>query len=96
MIKFVNVDKSFNGNLIIKDINFTFDTGLYCLCGVSGSGKTTILNLIYGIEQPDNGKIDISPNQIISYVAVEGDNIESLTAFDNLKLVCKDKKKILS
>lgn len=94
MIKFVNVDKSFNGNLIIKDINFTFDTELYCLCGVSGSGKTTILNLIYGIEQPDNGKIDISPIQIISYVAVEGDNIESLTAFDNLKLVCKDKKKI--
>lgn len=94
MVKFVNVDKSFNGNLIIKDINFTFNTGLYCLCGVSGSGKTTILNLIYGIEQPDNGKIDISPNQIVSYAVVEGDNIESLTVFDNLKLVCKDKKAI--
>jgi len=54
------------------------------LMGASGSGKSTILKLILGIEKNYQGKISITPeNQVISYVPQEAVLFEHLSPFEN-------------
>jgi len=48
------------GGFILKDISFTIPDG--CICGMvgrNGAGKTTILNLLLGLMNPDMGQITI-------------------------------------
>ncbi len=55
-----NVSKSFDGNLVVDDLNLEIETGEFmCLLGPSGCGKTTALRLIAGLEEPDKGSIYI-------------------------------------
>ncbi|MBS1661847.1 MAG: ABC transporter ATP-binding protein [Bacteroidetes bacterium] len=54
------------------------------LMGASGSGKSTILKLILGIEKTYRGDISITPeNPIVSYVPQEPVLFEHLTPFEN-------------
>jgi putative ABC transport system ATP-binding protein len=47
---------------------FSLDTAQQmALCGTSGSGKTTFLNLIAGILQPDEGRIELDTFQQTSW-----------------------------
>ncbi len=58
IISLQNVIKCFGKVRIIQDLSLDFDENkLTCLLGNSGSGKTTILRLIAGLEKPDSGKI---------------------------------------
>ena len=52
IIEFKNVSKVFedSGTVVLKDINFELEEGkFYTLLGASGSGKSTILNIIAGL-----------------------------------------------
>ncbi|MDM8533210.1 ABC transporter ATP-binding protein [Clostridiaceae bacterium HSG29] len=58
MIKVINVSKYYKANFPIKDFSYTFeDNKKYVISGASGSGKTTFLRLIAGLESLDNGEI---------------------------------------
>ncbi len=60
-----NVTKSYHGELVLEDINLTIPGGqFFALLGPSGSGKTTILRLIAGFEQPDEGSIYLGGDNI--------------------------------
>jgi len=51
--------------IALNDINLSFEHGkIYCLLGTSGSGKSTMLNLIAGLEKPTKGEIIFSGNHI--------------------------------
>lgn len=51
---------------IFKNMNYTFRGGSsYAIMGPSGSGKSTLLHLLAGIEQPNQGHIEID-NKIIN------------------------------
>src|SRR4051812_13436013 len=54
--------KSGNSQLTALDnINLEIKAGEFvCLVGPSGCGKSTVLNLIAGLEHPDNGQILIN------------------------------------
>ena len=44
--------------------SFSLESGQQtALCGTSGAGKTTFLNLIAGILQPDEGRIELDTFQ---------------------------------
>lgn len=64
-IKFCNVGYIYNKNTdfsngVLNGINFNFKKGkVYSIVGKSGSGKTTILELINGLIKPTSGYIDI-------------------------------------
>ncbi|MCG0897140.1 glycine betaine/carnitine/choline ABC transporter, ATP-binding protein [Lactiplantibacillus plantarum] len=57
-IEFQHVQKDFNGQTVIPDLNLTIDQGeLFVLVGTSGSGKTTSLKMINCLEPLTAGKI---------------------------------------
>lgn len=57
-LKFEHIDFSYDQNLLIQDFNFVFEKAKsYCILGSSGSGKTSVLRLIAGLETPQKGRI---------------------------------------
>src|SRR5512135_1141007 len=58
MIEFRNVTKSFEDEVVLRNVSFTIRRGeTKIILGVSGSGKSTILKLILGLIRPDSGQI---------------------------------------
>ena len=59
MIRVENLQKSFQGLSVLKDINVTINKGdVVCVIGPSGSGKSTFLRCLNMLEKPDGGKIN--------------------------------------
>ena len=53
-----HVSKRFKKTSVLEDISFDVSEGeSLVLLGASGSGKTTILRIIAGLEQPDSGYV---------------------------------------
>ncbi|MEF9959155.1 MAG: ATP-binding cassette domain-containing protein, partial [Niameybacter sp.] len=53
-----HVAKSYDGRQIIEDITIQVEKGeLVALLGVSGIGKTTLFNILSGLETPDEGQV---------------------------------------
>ena len=58
MIEFQEVTKSFDEEVVLKDISFKVQRGeTLIILGESGSGKSTVLKLILGLIKPDSGRI---------------------------------------
>ncbi len=56
-----NLSKSFDDKEIIRNFTYTFEAGsATCIMGPSGIGKTTVLNIIMGLERADSGNVVIS------------------------------------
>ena len=67
IIEFKNVSKVFedSGTVVLKDINFELEEGkFYTLLGASGSGKSTILNIIAGLLDATTGDIYLDGERI--------------------------------
>lgn len=61
-----NISKSFDGKEIIKNFSLDFPFGSFTsIVGKSGCGKTTLLRLIAGLEQNDEGEILLPQGKII-------------------------------
>ncbi len=65
-IKFENISYSYNNDQnIIEDTSITINKGEFIgIKGLSGSGKTTILNIILGLIAPKNGKIFVDEKNV--------------------------------
>ena len=60
--------KSFDGNLILNDFSYTFKKGdRIGVAGKNASGKSTLLNLITGKYQPDQGHINLGETTTFGY-----------------------------
>jgi putative ABC transport system ATP-binding protein len=71
IIQMENVKKKYSigekGFLALKGINLTIEKGEFiAIVGKSGSGKSTMLNLLGGIDTPSEGKIIINGKEISS------------------------------
>ena len=80
MVEFVNVMKTYQiGSQEIvanNNINFTIYEGEFCvIVGPSGAGKTTILNILGGMDKVTSGKILIDGKDISQY------NLKDLTLY---------------
>lgn len=55
------VRKQYNGHAVLTDFDLRIEVGeMVAITGVSGSGKSTVLNMIGLLETPDGGEIRIS------------------------------------
>ena len=98
-IKFVDVELAFDDQVILNKVNFTVRQGdMRIVLGGSGSGKSTIINLILGLIKPDAGLIFVDGTEItklddmeltrirknIGMVFQEGALFDSLSVYDNV------------
>ena len=60
MIKINNLDFAYKNTQVFRRINLEFEKGnIYGLLGENGVGKTTLLKLICGLQQPQHGVITV-------------------------------------
>ena len=72
LINFIDISKSYNGNLVLDDLNlYVRENEFITLLGPSGCGKTTTLRLLGGFETPDKGKILFDSKDITNLPANE-------------------------
>jgi ABC-type Fe3+/spermidine/putrescine transport system ATPase subunit len=68
----IGVSKRFGKVGVLEDINFDVSEGeILVLLGASGSGKTTILRIIAGLEQPYTGKVILHGKDVTELPARE-------------------------
>ena len=91
MIKLENITKSYGGNQVLKDLNFTFKKGkTYGIVGVNGAGKTTLFKCLTGIEKC-KGKITsnaINLKNHLGYLETEPFFFEKMTGKEYIQLLC--------
>lgn len=64
-----NISKSYNEKKLFDDINLGINEGdKIGLIGVNGTGKTTLLKILAGFEQPDTGKVTKGSTVNIEYL----------------------------
>lgn len=85
--------KSYDGISIIEDINITaYENEMVCLLGSSGIGKTTLFNILSGIEKPDKGEVFLDTRDItgkagnVSYMQQKDLLLPYKTTLDNVAL----------
>lgn len=66
MIRIENLSKNYGTRNAVSDINITLErNSILVVLGPSGGGKSTLLRLIAGLEQPDTGSVEIE-GEIVS------------------------------
>ncbi len=99
MIVFENVSKRYADKIVLKDFSISFyENKINVLFGKSGIGKTTILNLLMGIDKADSGVINGLAGLKKSSVFQEDRLLESLSVSLNIRLpvLYKDKKEVIN
>ena len=92
-IEFKNVKKIYKMGEVnieaLSGVNFSVDKGEFVVvAGASGAGKSTILNILGGMDSPSSGQIIVDNKYINNY-----SNRELITAKENVELatqICKD------
>ena len=90
-----HLSKSFGKHVVLRDIDFTVDTGdVTCIIGASGSGKSTLLRCVNMLETPTTGEIlyhekDITDKgvNVPAYRSKVGMVFQSFNLFNNLTVL---------
>ena len=65
MIATRNIEKSFNGEKVLKGIDLEISDGEFVsIMGKSGSGKSTLISIIGGFLKPDSGRVELDGHNL--------------------------------
>ena len=108
MIELKNISKSYGKN-VLKDVTYTFEKNkIYVIKGISGCGKTTLLNILGGLDSDFEGEYLYQGRNIglckpkekarfrqeVGYIFQSSLLMSKLTVLDNLLYINNDKELI--
>lgn len=85
-----NVYKSYEDKEIFADVSLNIHDGFVALMGESGTGKTTLLRLISGLEKPDRGSVEVDGT--VAFVFSNPNLFESVNVLKNVTCSMDGKK----
>jgi len=93
MLEFVNVSKSFwtgtQRKVILDKVSFRVELGKSLgVLAPNGTGKTTLINMMAGLEKPDDGEI-IRSSKVSFPLGFMGGVVNRLSAFENCRYIAK-------
>jgi ATP-binding cassette ChvD family protein len=86
VIEAVGLTKAYDTRMLFEGLSFSLPrAGIVGVIGANGTGKTTLLRIITGQEQPDRGSLKIGPTVHLSYVDQSRDALDSdKTVFEEI------------
>lgn len=108
-VEFQNVSKTYHMGEVdihaLSDVNFSIEKGEFCvIVGASGAGKTTILNILGGMDSLTDGHVYLDGNEVsafskrqlttyrrheIGFVFQFYNLVQNLTALENVELAAQ-------
>lgn len=89
-MRLLNLTKRYEEQAVLDHLNLTLEQGkVYALMGPSGCGKTTLLHILLGILEPDEGTLEGFGEKRFSAVFQENRLFDFLTAGENAAVVQK-------
>ena len=77
------VYKNYGEKIILKGFDYTFNKGERIgIIGKNGTGKTTFINILQGLEKPDSGKINVGDTIVFGNFSQQG-----LDAKEDMRLI---------
>ena len=76
MLEIEGLSRQFNGRSVLRDVSLRLQAGEYiAIVGESGVGKSTLLNLIAGLDRPDSGRLALDG---VAYAQLDEDALTRL------------------
>ena len=80
-----NISKSYGERILFKDISFGINKDQkIAFIAKNGSGKTTIMNMINGIDEPDTGQVVIRKDINMAFLSQNNNLQDELTIEENI------------
>jgi len=91
ILEIKNVSKSFGDKVILKDFTYLFNRFEKAgLIGRNGTGKTTLLNIITGLTEPDKGTVERGETIVFGYYRQQGIEFDNdMTVIDAVKNIAE-------
>ena len=91
ILEIKNVSKSYGDKMILNDFTYLFNRFEKAgLIGRNGTGKTTLLNIITGLTEPDKGTVERGETIVFGYYRQQGMEFDNdMTVIDAVKNIAE-------
>ena len=78
-----DISKAYTDKVLLDHVDFGIDTGARIgIIGINGTGKSTLLRLIAGKEEPGSGNIVMGNHVVIGYLPQNPDFSQDMTLYE--------------
>jgi len=96
IVEVKNLTKSFGNKKVLDNVSFNvYHNEILLIIGFSGTGKSTLLRLICGLDEPDSGEVILKTTHL-GMVFQGAALFDSMTVFENVAFPLVNNKKQIS